>query len=347
MSGSVLACRHSSFTKAAATVLCGLLALGSPSVAIGASKADMAQPAAALSVASDPAGATVYIDGESQGATPVEVKDLIPGDHRLRVVKPGYLENSRVLNVRGGGPQAVTVKLTPDVNAARSTATIQDPKEQEKKGGSGKKVALIGLGLAAAGAGAYLAFHKSNKPPVAGTVTLSPNEPALEGATNVSVSAQGASDPDGDALTYNWNFGDGATATGPSASHTYTNAGSYSVTVDVSDGKLSASSSGTATVRDLSATWGGTITGSFGVFPFTLSLSHSNTSVTGTWADPILGSGTIVGSVSSQKSVRLTVQLPGFAPATIAGNADADINRITGNITGSGFTGESVVLIRR
>lgn len=344
MSGSVRTYRHYPFTKAAATVLCGLLALGSPSVAVGASKAVVAQPSAALSVASDPAGATVYVDGESKGVTPVEVKNLPPGDHRLRVVKPGYLENSRVLSVRSDWPQAVTVKLTPDANAARSTATVQDPNAPQKKGGSGKKVALIGLGLAAAGAGAYLAFRETNKAPVAGTVTLSPNEPALEGATNVSVSAQGASDPDGDALTYNWNFGDGATGTGQSASHTYTNAGSYNVTVDVSDGKLSTSSSGTATVRDLSATWGGTI---LGVFPFTLSLSHNNTSVNGSWVDPLLGSGTIVGSVSSQKNVRLTVQLPGFQPATISGTADADINRITGSITDSGFSGEPVVLIRR
>jgi hypothetical protein len=336
-------------TRVTAAVLSTLLAAGYPGIAAAGEPRDAAAPAAVLSVATEPAGATVYVDGESHGATPVELKHLTPGDHRLRVVKPGYLENSRVLNVRAGRPQAVAVKLTPDSSAARHTVQVEPAPagQEEKKGGGGTKTALIVLGVAAVGAGAYLALRETNKAPLAGTVALSPNEAALEGATNVTFTAQGASDPDGDALTYNWNFGDGGTGTGQSSSHTYTAAGSYSVQVTVSDAKLSATSSGTANVRDLSGAWGGTISGSFGVFPFTLNLAHNNTSVTGNWSDPILGGGSISGSVSAPKAVRATVSVPGFEAFTMTGTADASIDRVTGTVTGSGFTGEQVVLTRR
>jgi len=332
-----------------AAVLSALLASGYPGVAAAGEPGEAAASPAMLSVATEPAGAMVYVDGQSHGATPVQLRHLTPGDHRLRVVKPGYLENSRVLNVRAGRPQAVALKLTPDAGAARHTVQVEPTPagQEEKKGGGGKKTALIVLGVAAVGAGAYLALRETNKPPLAGTVALSPNEAALEGATNVTFSAQGASDPDGDALTYNWNFGDGGTGTGQSSSHTYTAAGGYGVQVTVSDGKLTSSSSGNVTVRDLSGAWGGTLTGSFGVVPFTLNLAHANTTVTGNWSDVILGGGSVSGTVSAQKSVRATVSFPGFEPFTIAGTADADINRVTGTATGSGFTGEQVVLTRR
>lgn len=336
-------------TRATAAALSALLASGYPGIAVAGEPQEAAATDAVLSVATEPAGATVYVDGQAHGATPVELKHLTPGDHRLRVVKPGYLENSRVLNVRAGRPQAVAVKLTPDASAARHTVQVEPApagQEEEKKGGGGKKTALIVLGVAAVGAGAYLALRETNKAPLAGTVALSPNEAALEGATNVTFTAQGASDPDGDTLTYNWNFGDGGSGTGQSSSHVYTAAGSYSVQVTVSDGKLSASSSGTANVRDLSGAWGGTIASSFGIVPFTANLAHNNTTISGNF---IAGddAGTVSGTVSAPKSVQVTVNIPGFQPFTMTGTADANIDRITGTATGSGFTGEQVVLTRR
>jgi hypothetical protein len=57
--------------------------------------------------------------------------------------------------------------------------------------------------------------------------------------------------------------------------------------------------------------------------------------------------GVVTGSVLSPKSVRLTVAIPEFEPFTMTGNADADINRVTGTVSGSGFVGEQVVLTRR
>ncbi len=66
----------------------------------------------ALSVNSDPSAAAVYVDGRHVGLTPVTVADLVVGDHRVRVVKAGYLDNSRVVSVTGGRAGALAVRLT-------------------------------------------------------------------------------------------------------------------------------------------------------------------------------------------------------------------------------------------
>ncbi|MEO0079686.1 MAG: PEGA domain-containing protein [candidate division WOR-3 bacterium] len=43
-----------------------------------------------VNVVSDPAGATVTIDGTERGKTPLEVKELSPGRHEIEVSKSGY-----------------------------------------------------------------------------------------------------------------------------------------------------------------------------------------------------------------------------------------------------------------
>jgi hypothetical protein len=52
------------------------------------------------------------------GNTPLQVGSLTPGDHRVRVVKDGYLENARVVSV-GTTPKNVLVKLTAHWNQQR------------------------------------------------------------------------------------------------------------------------------------------------------------------------------------------------------------------------------------
>src|SRR5689334_944615 len=91
-----------------------LVALLAANVAgTGLAHARETEPAGAISVVSEPVGATVYVDGQAQGTTPVAVK-AAPGDHRVRVEKNGYLENSRVVSVPSGSSRSVQVKLTPD-----------------------------------------------------------------------------------------------------------------------------------------------------------------------------------------------------------------------------------------
>src|SRR5262245_10901617 len=66
----------------------------------------------ALSIVSDPDGAAAYVDGRFAGATPVNVVGIVAGAHNVRIVKSGYLENSRILNVVAGQPTQLKVKLT-------------------------------------------------------------------------------------------------------------------------------------------------------------------------------------------------------------------------------------------
>jgi PKD repeat protein len=66
----------------------------------------------AISISSEPVGATVYVDGQFAGQTPIEVPNLAAGDHRVRLVMDGYLENGRLVTVDAGKTETLTVRLT-------------------------------------------------------------------------------------------------------------------------------------------------------------------------------------------------------------------------------------------
>jgi hypothetical protein len=67
-----------------------------------------------LSVESNPAGASLYVDGQFVGLTPLTI-EADAGPHRVRLVNTGYLENSRVVVVDGGKTTAVRASLTAGV----------------------------------------------------------------------------------------------------------------------------------------------------------------------------------------------------------------------------------------
>jgi hypothetical protein len=323
-------------------VLAGLLAFVAPGASLDVFARESAAPAgtAALSVASDPAGAAVYVNGELRGETPITLDQVAPGDHRVRLVKPGFIENSRVVSVRSGAPGVLRVRMTPGRGDARH-AVQHEP--GGGGGGGGNKALWIGLGVVAAGAGAYFLLRDSNEAPSAGTISATPPT-ALQSATIVNLSAQGASDPDGDTLTFNWDFGDGGTASGQSVTHVFTASGAANVTLTVSDGEESASTSGTVSVRNLSGTWQGGISGGFNT---TVVLTQSGTTLSGTYRDQFPGNGAVSGSVSDQRSVTFRVTIPGVQPFTFTGNANPDINQITGVANGSGFVNDTWTLTRQ
>ncbi|HEX7508775.1 MAG TPA: PEGA domain-containing protein [Polyangia bacterium] len=66
--------------------------------------------AIALSVASNPDGAMVWIDGEERGKTPCTVK-LKPGGARLVLVHAGYLASQSAIDVREGAKVDLTLKV--------------------------------------------------------------------------------------------------------------------------------------------------------------------------------------------------------------------------------------------
>jgi hypothetical protein len=65
-----------------------------------------------LVVESDPAGAAVYVDGHLAGETPLTVPAIAAGVHRVRVVRLGYLENSRLVTVKAGARATLRARLT-------------------------------------------------------------------------------------------------------------------------------------------------------------------------------------------------------------------------------------------
>jgi len=310
-------------------LLSALMVLG-PTSAWALSGESTAATSGVLSVASDPAGASVYVDGQFVGATPITLSQLSAGDHRLRVAKGGFLENGRIVRIAAGRTSDVAVKLTPHNGAVAESAQIVTG-----GGGGGSNKKWLWIGLAGGGAAvAAIALTGRNKAPTAGSVVASPAT-ALQGATSVTFTAQGASDPDGDALTFTWDFGDGTTGTGASPTKVYTGSGTFTVTVTVSDGKKSATATGTVTVRNLTGTWRGTL-GPFGTA--TLVMTQSGNNVSGTYNDCCFFA-TVSGTVSSSAPrVRLTINYGGGFLGTFNAEPSSDVNSVSGTYSEPGLT---------
>lgn len=332
---------HSRTTKLASCLLTASLILGFPAPGLLQAETRTPNPvpsasSGSLSVETDPAGATVLVDGESWGMTPLALRPIAAGDHRVRVVKQGYLDNSRVVSVQAGQPGRVQVKLTRGSSNADALAPQVDTTPPPKKeGGSGKKWALIGLGAVAVGAGVFVLANK-NSPPTAGNVTVSPTGTGMAGITNFSFTASGASDPDNDPLTFSWNFGDGASGSGSSTSHVFTGAGTNSVSLTVSDGKHTVTAPGaTVTVgRSMAGAWTGGVEPGFND-PFTLTLTQSGTTIGGS---ETFSGGTISGLAGTVSGTTYPVNVTYEVRYTLSGTAITVSDRFTGSTSADGTT---------
>jgi hypothetical protein len=67
-------------------------------------------PAPRLLVESDVPGASVFLDRRAVGATPLDLRDVAPGTHRLTVTAEGYEMWSETIEM-GAGQQQVTVRF--------------------------------------------------------------------------------------------------------------------------------------------------------------------------------------------------------------------------------------------
>jgi len=64
-----------------------------------------------LVVSTVPAGARVTVNGIAWGVSPVTIRNLPPGDKRVRVTSDGYTAEERLLRLAGGRRQAIAIPL--------------------------------------------------------------------------------------------------------------------------------------------------------------------------------------------------------------------------------------------
>ena len=293
----------------------------------------------ALEVFSDPPGATVSLDGEVRGQTPL-LTTTTPGPHDIVLSLAGYLDNLRSVTARPGETEIIDVTLT-------ATGL-----EAEPSAGGGSRRTLLLLGLAGGGGAAIATLvggsgdaanlpppTVTNTPPQGGTFTTSPTGVGLLFATDFQFTATGVTDPDGDPITYLWEFGDGS-GNPPSATtvfKTYTEARDYSVGLAVTDSKSPPRlvERQTVTVASLEGRWSGHIGGggcSASSDFITLDIIQIGTGLSGSYSDDTNGAGSLSGSVSTPRKVNLTHMIPGFSTGTWTGSADAAINTISGSV---------------
>jgi PKD repeat protein len=286
-----------------------------------------------LSVASDPPDAAVYVDGQFVGRTPLEVKALPPGDHRVRLVKDGYLENGRVVNVASGKTGNVQVRLTARTAADALPQAQGSGISSGGGGGIPKKWLLIG----AAGGGAAAAYFLTRSS--IDSISANPTT-GLQSATQIKFSAAGA----GSGASLSWDFGDGSTSSDRAPTHVYNTTGTFSVKCTVGGSSVTTS----VTIKSLTGTWQGNLIDPVqGPILETLNFTQSGATISGTMSD-VYGPGTLNGTVSTTAPlVRVTIAQQGFTPFNYTADPNADANMLNGVVNGSGFNNAQMNLTRR
>jgi hypothetical protein len=77
-----------------------------------------------LTIKSTPDGAQVSVNGRSYGRTPVTLRDLKRGSHRIRIERDGYSAQERRVVVNGSEPQSLTVTLRARPAASTARASL-------------------------------------------------------------------------------------------------------------------------------------------------------------------------------------------------------------------------------
>jgi hypothetical protein len=70
-------------------------------------------PSGQVRVTTEPAGATITLDGVAHDMSPVTITEVAPGDHLLVVRKEGYKTTRRAITVRSGQKMALELPLEP------------------------------------------------------------------------------------------------------------------------------------------------------------------------------------------------------------------------------------------
>ena len=86
------------------------------------------QTTGSLSIATSPAGATIFIDGTQRGVSPATIPGLSAGSHTLLLKLNGYQDFSTPVTVIAGQTQTSTTSLSPVASAAAAPPAIPQNK---------------------------------------------------------------------------------------------------------------------------------------------------------------------------------------------------------------------------
>lgn len=84
-----------------------------------------ASSAGSLILVTEPSGATVLLDGQPRGESPLRLESLEAGQHTLSLAKAGYASASQAFTVSSGKPSSLSVQLQPVAAAAAGTEAVQ------------------------------------------------------------------------------------------------------------------------------------------------------------------------------------------------------------------------------
>jgi len=86
--------------------------------------------AASVAIASEPAGAAVTFDGKAAGETPVSLKSVAPGSHRIVVARDGYYPYESAIDLAAGQDLSLHPVLKED-RRVRFRGVLMDPEARE------------------------------------------------------------------------------------------------------------------------------------------------------------------------------------------------------------------------
>ena len=81
-----------------------------------------------LNVESTPGFATVFVDGKEMGETPKFIKDILVGEHELRLTKEGYDQHVETVAIKKNERTQLKLKLQKSANSPKPT-----PQQPESK----------------------------------------------------------------------------------------------------------------------------------------------------------------------------------------------------------------------